>query len=124
LYSFGPLKLSGLALIGVFVSLLTPSATLAQSAKEIRRLEEMDRACLKAREGKIRPVQRQKIAACLKEPPEPRAAPKTREDCERYWGDYGWVQGSKKSGGTRPHLFTDLPVCRRAAEARRKFEGR
>ena len=113
-----------LALLGVFLSLLSPSAAHPQSAKDLQRLEEMDRACLKAREGRIRPVQRQKIEACLKEPPEPRAAPKTREDCERYWSDYGWVQGSKKSGGTRPHLFTDLPACRRAAEARRKFEGR
>ncbi len=112
------------ALLGAFLFLLTPSAALPQSAKELRRLEEMDRACERARGDKIRHVQRQKIEACLKEPPEPRAAPKTREDCERYWGDYGWVQGSKKSGGTRPHLFTDLPACRRAAEARRKFEGR
>jgi len=114
---------SCLALLGAFLSLLTPSAALPQSADELRRLEEMDRICLKARGEKIRQVQRQKIEACLKEPPEYRAAPKTREDCERYWGDYGWVQG-KKSGGTRPHLFTDLPVCRRAFEARKKFEGR
>ena len=113
-----------LALPGVLLFLLTSGTALPQSADQTRRLEELDRACLKAREGKIRPVQRQKIEACLKEPPEPRAAPKTREDCERYWGDYGWVQGSKKSGGTRPHLFTDLPACRRAAEARRKFERR
>ena len=124
LYSFGPLKLSCLVLVGVFLSLLTPSVALAQSAKDLRRVEEMDRACESARADRIRQAQRQKIAACLKEPPEPRAAPKTREDCERYWGDYGWVQGSRKSGGTRPHLFTDLPACRRAAEARRKFEGR
>ena len=116
--------MSRLALLGAFLSLLIPGAALPQSAKDLQRLEEMDRACLKAREGKIRPVQRQKIEACLKEPPEPRAAPKTREDCERYWSDYGWVQGSKKSGGAKPHLFTDLPACRRAAEARKKFEGR
>jgi len=117
------LLLNGLALVGVFLSFLTPSTTLAQSAKELRRLEEMDRACVNARGEKIRQVQRQKIEACLKEPPEYRAAPKTREDCERYWKDYGWVQ-SNKGGGTRPHLFTELPVCKRAFEARRRFEGR
>jgi hypothetical protein len=116
--------MSRLAVVAVLLSLLAPNAAFPQSAKDLRRMEEMDRACEKARGERIRQVQRQKIAACLKEPPEYRAAPKTREDCERYWGDYGWVQGSKKSGGTRPHLFTDLPVCRRAAEARRKFEGR
>jgi hypothetical protein len=102
--------------------LMSPVA-FPQSAKDLRRLEEMDRACERARGEKIRQVQRQKVEACLKEPPEYRAAPKTRADCERYWSDYGWVQHNK-SGGTRPHLFTDLPVCRRAAEARRKFEGR
>jgi len=112
-----------LALLAALLFLLLPGIAIPQSAKDVRRLEEMDRACEKARGERIRQVQRQKIAACLKEPPEPRAAPKTREECERYWGDYGWVQGSRKSGGTRPHLFTDLPVCRRAAEARRRSEG-
>ena len=112
------------ALLGAVLFLLTAGGALAQSAKDQRRLEELDRACERARGDRIGQVQRQKIAACLKEPPEPRAAPKTREDCERYWGDYGWVQGGKRSGGTKPHLFTDLPACKRAAEARRKFEGR
>jgi hypothetical protein len=107
-----------------FLFLLLPTTALPQSAKDLRRVEEMDRACERARDERIRQVQRQKIAACLKEPPEYRAAPKTREECERYWGDYGWVQGSKRSGGTKPHLFADLPVCRRAAEARRKLERR
>jgi len=115
--------MSRLAVLAAFLSLLVSGAALPQSAKDLRRLDDMDRACERARGERIRQVQRQKIEACLKEPPEPRAAPKTREECERYWGDYGWVQGSKKSGGTRPHLFTDLPVCRRAAEARRRSEG-
>jgi hypothetical protein len=109
--------------IGGFLFLLAVHAAYPQSAKELQRVEEMDRACEKARGERIRQVQRQKIEACLKEPPAYRAAPKTREECERYWSDYGWVQGNK-SGGTRPHLFTDLPVCRRASEARRKIEGR
>ena len=113
-----------LASFAACLALLTSGDALSQSAAEQRRVEEMEGACEKARADRIRQVQRQKIAACLKEPPEPRAAPKTREDCERYWGDYGWVQGSRKSGGTRPHLFTDVPACKRAADARRKFEGR
>ena len=117
------MRFQRLCRIGCFLLLQAVPAAYSQSAKELQRLEEMDRACEKARGEKIRQVQRQKIDACLKEPPPPRAAPKTREDCERYWSDYGWVQGNK-SGGTRPHLFTDLPACRRASEARRKFEGR
>jgi hypothetical protein len=110
-------------LLGVFLWLLTSSVVLAQSSDELRRVEALDRACLKAREEKISQMQRRKIEACLKEPSAPRAAPKTREDCERYWSDYGWVQGNK-GGGARPHLFTDLPACKKAAEARKKFEAR
>ena len=117
------MRFTRLPRIGAFLLLLAVPAAYPQSAKDLQRLEEMDRACEKARGERIRQVQRQKIEACLKEPPAYRAAPKTREECERYWSDYGWVQRNK-SGGTRPHLFTDLPVCRRASEARRKIEGR
>ena len=109
----------GAALLG---TLLIANSAFAQSPEE-RRLQDLDRACVKAREAKIGEVQRQKVEACVKEPPEYRAAPKSREDCERYWKDYGWVQGTK-GRGTRPNLYTDLPACRRAAEARRKYDAR
>ena len=46
-----------------------------------------------------------------------------RADCERYWSDYGWVQGTKGKGA-RQHLYSDVPACRQAAEARRKYDSR
>lgn len=113
------MRVPGAALLG---TLLIANSALAQSSDE-RRLEDLDRACMKAREAKIRDVQRQKVEACVKEPPAPREAPKSRADCERYWSDYGWVHGTKGKGA-RQHLYTDLPACRRAAEARRKYDAR
>ena len=107
----------------LMLALLTLDVALPQSADELRRLEELDRICLNVRGEKIRQVQLQKIEECVKEPPAPRDAPKSRADCERFWGDYGWVQGNV-SGTTRPHLFADLPECVRAFEARQKSGGR
>ena len=116
------MKQASLALIGIGLFLLTMRAALPQSADELRRLEELDRICLDVRGEKIRQVQRQKIEECVKEPPTPRDAPKSRAECERFWGDYGWVQGTA-SGTARPHLFADLPECVRAFEARQKSGG-
>jgi hypothetical protein len=113
------MRVPGAALLG---TLLIANSAFAQSPEE-RRLQDLDRACVKAREAKIREVQRQKVEACVKEPPEYRAAPKSREDCERYWKDYGWAQGTKGKGA-RQHLYSDAPACRRAAEARRKYDSR
>jgi hypothetical protein len=117
------MKHSLILLVGVSLSLLTLHSAIPQSADELRRLEELDRICLKAREAKLREVQRQKIEACIKEPQVPREAPKSRAECERYWGDYGWTQGTA-SGSARPHLFADLPECVQAFEARQKYQGR
>jgi len=83
------LKQPYLTLIGACLSLAPLHAALPQSADELRRLEELDRICLNVRGEKIRQVQRQKIEACVKESPVPREAPKSRAECERFWGDYG-----------------------------------
>jgi len=85
----------------------------------LRRLDELDAACYKAREPKIREVQQRKIEQCVSQPPERREPRKSRSECERYWGDYGWVLRNQ-SGGARPHLFTDLPECKQAFEARQQ----
>ena len=117
------MKQSYLALIGACSSFVPLHAALPQSADELRRLEELDRICLNTRGERIRQVQRQKIEECVKESPAPRETPKSRAECERFWGDYGWVQGTA-SGTPRPHLFADLPECVRAFEARQKSGGR
>jgi len=107
-----------MASVGFLV--LAPCTSRSQSTEE---LDELDAICTKAREEKIREVQRQKIEECLKEPPPARAEPKSREECERYWGDYGWSKGTA-SGGARADLFADIPECVRAFEARQKRGAR
>jgi hypothetical protein len=112
-----------LLMAGVLSVALAPCAARSQSADELKQLDELDAACTQAREAKIREVQQQKIEECVKEPAADRAEPKSRADCERYWGDYGWTEGTA-SGGTRPHLYADLPECVRAFEARQKYQSR
>jgi hypothetical protein len=112
-----------LGLVGVLLSVLATGAALSQSADERRRLNELDATCYKARQEKIFEVQQQKIEECVKTPPAHRQARKSQDDCERYWGNYGWVMGNK-SGGARPHLFADLPECVQAFEARKQAQRR
>ena len=84
-------------------------------------LDELDAACIKAREARLRVVQQQKVEECVNAPPEARAAAKSRADCERYWGDYGWTSGAAR--GRRNYLFADLPECVRAFEARQRHRA-
>jgi hypothetical protein len=105
------------------LSALASSAAAPQSADERQRIEELEKICFKARETKILEEQRRKVEECVSAPPPPREAPKSRQECEKFWASYGWTQGTV-SGATRPHLFWDLPECERAFEARRKYEGR
>lgn len=114
---------SFVAFLGVLLFLLTSHTAHSQSAAERRRLSELDAICYKARQEKILEVQDRKIEECVKEPPAHRQARKSQADCERYWGNYGWVMPNK-SGGARPYLFTDLPECVRAFEARKQSQTR
>jgi hypothetical protein len=116
------MKRSFLLLAGACLAAITSGAAVSQSEAEVRRIEELEKLCFKAREAKIREVQRQKIEECVKVPSTSREPAKSRQECERYWGDYGWVQGTV-TGGSRPHLFADLPECERAFEARKKYRS-
>jgi len=101
------------ALLAAALSVMIAAPSWAQSREERRRLNELDGACYNAREEKIRQVQEQRIEECVKLPPAPRAAQKTRGDCERHWAGYGWRQG----------VGTDLPECKEAFEARQQFRA-
>ena len=101
------------------LSLLIYPHAFSQSLDELRRLDELDAACLKAREAKLRLVQQQKVEECVNAPQDARAAAKSRAECERYWGDYGWTTGAAREG-RRNYLFAELPECVRAFEARQR----
>jgi hypothetical protein len=98
-----------------FVLCFASAPALAQS------LEELDAACYNARAARIKAVQQRKIEECVKAPAEHRAAPKSRAECEQYWGTYGWTKGAA-NGKQQPYLYRNLPECRRAAEARAKAQ--
>lgn len=87
-----------------------------QSSDVLRQLDELDRKCEQARDAALPAVRQQKIEACVGQAPSSRAAPSTREQCERYWADYGVMQ--------RQRAALDLPECRKAFEARQQYRSR
>jgi hypothetical protein len=93
-------------------------ATVAypQSADVLRQLDDLDRKCEAARDAALPAIRQQKIEACVGQAPSSRAAPRTREECERYWSDYGVMQ--------RQRAALDLPECRKAFEARQQYRSR
>ena len=107
----------------VFALSIAACAVLAPLPAPAQSLEELDAACYKAREARIKKVQQRKIEECVKAPPREREVARSREECERYWGDYGWTKGAA-DGKRQPYLYRNLPECKRAAEARVKQQNR
>lgn len=93
----------------------TPSAQ-PQASDVLRQLDELDRKCEAARDAALPSIRQHKIEACVGQAPSARAAPATREQCERYWSDYGVMQ--------RQRAALDLPACRKAFEARQQYRSR
>jgi hypothetical protein len=87
-----------------------------QSSAVLRQLDELDRKCEAARDAALPAIRQQKIEACVGQAPSSRAAPRTREECERYWSDYGVME--------RQRAALDLPECRKAFEARQQYRSR
>jgi hypothetical protein len=103
--------------LGMQLSFLVYQPVFAQSVDD--RLDELDVACVKAREAILSVVRRQKIEECVNEAPEARSDKKSREECEAYWKNYGWKRGSGLAPPGEP--FTDAPECIRAFEARQRY---
>lgn len=87
-----------------------------QSSDVLRQLDALDRQCETARNAALPAIRQEKIEACAGQAPSARAAPATREQCERYWSDYGVMQ--------RQRAALDLPECRKAFEARQQYRSR
>ena len=88
----------------------------SQSRAERQRLDELDQKCEAARDAILPAIIEWKIEQCVKYPPSPRARPLTREQCVRYWSDYGTM--------TRQRAALNLPACEEAYEARRQHRSR
>ncbi len=89
---------------------------LSQSRAERQRLDELDQRCEAARDAVLPAIIEWKVEQCVKYPPSPRARPLTREQCVRYWSDYGVVQ--------RQRSLLGLAACEEAFEARRQHRSR
>lgn len=89
----------------LWTALLIAPAGFASDEERAARQAELDRACEAARELRLRPIRQQFIQECVDE-----GQFETREECERYYADYG------ARSGTRAPLFYDLPECVKAFE--------
>lgn len=104
-----------LAPVAALVFATWPPAAYSQSTDVRRQLDELDRQCEAARDAALPAIRQQKIDACVGRAPSARARPASREDCERYWSDYGVMQ--------RQRAALDIPACRKAFEARQQHRS-
>lgn len=94
------------------LALVTPAR--AQSDAELKRLDELDRRCVEAREAKLAPMRAERIERCVREEKRP------RDICTVEYSTWG-ESSTTHNGGTRPGLFYDLPECVAAFEARQHY---
>jgi hypothetical protein len=103
---FAPLFAVGL------LALVAPAG--AQSDAELKRLDELDRKCVQAREAKLAPMRAELVERCVREEKRP------RDLCTVEYSTWG-ENSTTHNGGTRPGLFYDLPECVAAFEARQHY---
>jgi hypothetical protein len=96
---------------GVAFALLAATGVAAADEAAVQALE---LKCEAAREAKLKPLRNAEIARCKTE--------KNKEEgyCERYWSDYGDAKRNP-NGTMQPRMFSDLPECVAAEDARRKL---
>ena len=98
-----------LAIASMLVVWGNPAILLADQASDVAALET---ECEAERETKIKPLRDVEIAKCK--------ADQNNDPgyCERFWKNYGnSMRGA--NGGTIPRMFSDLPICVAAFEARK-----
>ena len=85
------------------------AVVFADQASDVAALEAR---CEAEREAKIKPLRDREIAKCK--------ADQNNDPgyCERFWKDYGNAMRGA-NGGTIPRMFSDLPICVAAFEARK-----
>lgn len=94
---------------------------LAAHAKEATKPQPAQDRCHAARAAKLRPIQEARIMECMDMITE-RGEIRTREQCEAYWGDYGW--GSGPPGMSGPRLYTDIPECQSLTQSQQPTKHR
>ena len=97
-----------------------PTYVTAAESDTARVRRELDERCEAARAEKLAPMQQKLIQECMSTPPGPREEPKTLEQCEAYWADFGWGSGRARNRG--PSMYADIPECEEAFRARQSEE--
>ncbi len=98
-----------LAIAAMFVAWGNPVTIFADEASDVAALEAK---CEAEREAKIKPLRDVEIAKCKADQNNDPAY------CERFWKDYGNAMRGA-NGGTIPRMFSDLPICVAAFNARK-----
>jgi hypothetical protein len=101
-----------LSSIGAAVLLFAmPAVLLADQVSDVAALEAQ---CEQERDAKIQPLREMEIAKCKAD------KHNSADFCERFWKDYG-APVRLQNGNMGPRLFSDLPICVAAADARAKL---
>lgn len=93
---------------------LFAAPALAQTEAEMKRLDELDRACEAAREQRLAPLRAERIERCVT------LEKRTREQCTAEYANWGNTR-PVAGGRARSGLFYDLPECVAAFEARQRY---
>lgn len=107
--------------LGMFFWALSLQVAFAQSAEELRRLDALEAECFNARNAKFAAAQRRRVEACVNS--QDARSPKSREQCEAYWKDYGWQRVEPRTENTKD-LFVEFPECKRAFDAKQQYRSR
>ena len=91
-------------------AMLIPCLTLGGNNDRAPQQAQLDAECEAARERKLAPERERYIEECVRD-----KVRNSREDCERFYSDYG------AQSGNRAPLYYDLPECVSAFEYRRSY---
>jgi len=98
--------------LAILLALALTNPVAAKQSHEQKQAE-LDGACEVARQKKLTPMRQGFVEECVANKEKP-----TRQDCERFYADYG-----NRMGGRAP-LFYDLPECVTAFEFNRSDRNR
>jgi hypothetical protein len=110
------MKARTICALGAAVLLAGLQPVFSQSRERLQALDELDRKCEAARDAILPAIIEWKIQQCVKVPPSPRARPRTLEQCQAYWSDFGEMQ--------RQRAALDIDECHEAYAARQAHRSR
>jgi len=96
----------------VFLAALA-APVLAQTEAEMKRMDDLDRVCVAAREKRLAPLRAERVERCVT------IEKRSREQCTSENANWGNTHSTAR--GARTGMFYDLPECVAAFEARQRY---